>query len=77
MGLMENYNTMKKLKLIVDNKSKSVRTEGAMHSLKGNVDGNINFYEAGIDGMNDKDEIEEALIELNKEQYNEVIVEFV
>lgn len=68
---------MKTLKLIVDIENNNVRTEGATHSLKGNVDGNINFYEAGIDGMTDKEEIEEALIELNEEQYDEVIVEFV
>ena len=52
---------MKTLKLIVDIENNNVRTEGSTHSLKGNVDGNINFYEAGIDGMTDKEEIEEMI----------------
>lgn len=65
------------LKLIVDIENNNVRTEGATHPLKGNVDGNINFFEAGIGGMTDKEVIEEVLIELNEGEYDEVIVTFI
>lgn len=68
---------METIKFIIDQENNNVRTVGATHSVKGNVDGNINFYEAGIDGLTDREEIEEALIELNEDQYDEVLVEFI
>ena len=54
------------MKYIIDIERQNVRTVGCIHSMKGNVDGNITFYEAGIDGLTDCDEIIEALEEQNK-----------
>lgn len=68
---------METIKFIIDQENDNVRTEGSVHATKGNVDGNINFYEAGIDGLTDREEIEEAIIELNEDEYDEIIVEFV
>lgn len=68
---------MKTITFTIDIENNNVRTQGSTHSVKGNVDGNINFYEAGIDGLTDKEEIEEALVELNEEEYDEVIVKFI
>lgn len=68
---------MKNITFTIDIENNNVRTQGATHSTKGNVDGNINFYEAGINGLTDKEEIEVVLIELNENQYDEVIVKFI
>ena len=68
---------MKTITFLIDIENGSVRTVGATHSVKGNVDGNINFHEAGIYGLTDKEEIEEVLTEMNEEEYDEIIVKFV
>lgn len=67
---------MKTMAFTIDIENNNVETQGSIHSVKGNVDGNISFIEAGIGGLTDKEEIEEALIELNEEDYDEVIVKF-
>lgn len=66
---------MKSLTYIINIEDQNVRTIGT------GKDGNINFYEAGIDGLTDKDEIIETLEEMNdcapeEVKYDEIIVEF-
>ena len=68
---------MKTITFLIDTENDSVRTVGATHSVKGNVDANLNFMEAGIYGLTDKEEIEEVLTDMNEEEYDEVIVKFV
>ena len=66
---------MKMIKFIVNIERKSVSTIGF------EKDGNINFLEAGIDGLTEQDEIIEAIEEQNGEtpdgQKINIVVSFV
>jgi hypothetical protein len=66
--------TLETLKLTVDFASKTVTTNGMIHSMKGNVDGTSTFEEAGIIDI-DKDSIEEHLNDRYSDKYD-VTVEF-
>lgn len=68
--------TKETIKFTINIKDDNVRTERAYHTLKGNVDGNMNFQEAGIAGMKNEDEIKEYLIKKHEEEYDNIVVEF-
>ena len=61
------------MKFIINLENDNVRTVGAT-SIKGNIDGNINLYQAGLDEMYCKDEITEYLQEQHGEE-TEVVFE--
>lgn len=69
-----NTTNMETLELFVDRNNKTVTTNGMTHSMKGNVDGTVNFIEAGLDGIDDKDEIEEYLIEKYSDRYDVSVI---
>ncbi len=66
---------MKKLQITIDRVNETVTTFGMIHSMKGNVDGTINFEEAGINNEMSDDEIEEYFIEKHEDYEVTVIIE--
>lgn len=64
---------MKTLEITINRESESVTTFGMTHSLKGNVDGTINFEEAGINNEMDDDEITEYFEEKH-DDYNVTVI---
>ena len=66
---------MNYLEITVDYQNENVKTEGMIHSTKGNVDGYVNFQESGISKEMDQDEIIEYFEDQYSEDYN-LIVEF-
>ena len=66
---------METLKIIVDLKNDNVRTEGMIHQVKGNVDGNVNLQESGISEITDREEITEYFQDEYGDDYD-VEVEF-
>ena len=65
---------MKNLEITINRKNDSVTTFGMMHSVKGNVDGTINFYEAGINNEMEDNEIIDYFEEEYSSYYNVIVI---
>jgi hypothetical protein len=75
-SLLKKHGIIEKPKLTIQisRDSEMIETFGMQHPIKGNVDGRISFYEAGISLDMDDEEIHQKFIDDNEDKYDVIVV---